>query len=342
MAMIKCPECGHDVSDKAPQCPHCGVEIAGRNSAEEPSTNAEKQGENGTNGKKKGNNKYLIVALIVAFIVLCGVGYYLFSTTKGSEKELAEYEFAMKSNDTTILKHYIETYQDAPIDHISSIQQRIIELRKTDQAWTDAVVRGTKSALLKYLEDNPNSIHKDEAAHKIDSIDWETAKEINTVTSYQAYMNSRPDGDYFDEANEALRTLNTNTVQPEEELFISQLFRHFFQSLNNKDEEALTATVSNLLTSFLGKADATKADVLTFMNKIYKEDVTLMNWHTDGSFDIKKKEIGDQQYEYSVEFKVVQDVGHADNTSVRNNYKVKAKVNPEGKITEYNMTKQLE
>ena len=29
MAIIKCPECGHQVSEKAPTCPSCGVEIAG-------------------------------------------------------------------------------------------------------------------------------------------------------------------------------------------------------------------------------------------------------------------------------------------------------------------------
>ena len=28
MALIKCPECGNDVSDKAERCPHCGVSIA--------------------------------------------------------------------------------------------------------------------------------------------------------------------------------------------------------------------------------------------------------------------------------------------------------------------------
>lgn len=28
MAMIKCPECGHDVSDKAKSCPHCGFAVA--------------------------------------------------------------------------------------------------------------------------------------------------------------------------------------------------------------------------------------------------------------------------------------------------------------------------
>ena len=30
MALIKCPECGKPVSDKAPFCPNCGVEIAGK------------------------------------------------------------------------------------------------------------------------------------------------------------------------------------------------------------------------------------------------------------------------------------------------------------------------
>ena len=30
MAIIKCPECGHQISDKAPTCPSCGVEIKGK------------------------------------------------------------------------------------------------------------------------------------------------------------------------------------------------------------------------------------------------------------------------------------------------------------------------
>lgn len=30
MAIIKCPECGHQVSDKAATCPSCGIEIAGK------------------------------------------------------------------------------------------------------------------------------------------------------------------------------------------------------------------------------------------------------------------------------------------------------------------------
>ena len=29
MAIVKCPECGHEVSDAADRCPNCGVAIAG-------------------------------------------------------------------------------------------------------------------------------------------------------------------------------------------------------------------------------------------------------------------------------------------------------------------------
>ena len=28
--IIKCPECGHQVSDQAKTCPSCGIEIAGK------------------------------------------------------------------------------------------------------------------------------------------------------------------------------------------------------------------------------------------------------------------------------------------------------------------------
>lgn len=342
MTMIKCPECGHDVSDKAPRCPHCGIEIAGKVNVEKPSNVDVEPTAQPEPPKKNNKNRYVIVSLIIVILILCGGGYYWYGNMKGNDKETTEYEFALTSNDTTVLSHYLETYQDAPEEHIDKIRQRMEELMKVDKEWTDAVVRGTKAALLKYMEDHPNSVHADEALHKIDSLDWETAKDANTVTAYQTYMHDRPNGEYFDEASEALRQLNTKTVQPEEELIIGQLFKTFYQSLNNKDEAALTATVSSLLTSFLGKNDATRADVLTFMNKIYKSDVSSMNWHTSGDYNIKKKEIGEEQYEYSVEFMAVQDVNHSDGSTVKNNYKVKAKVSPDGKITEYNMTRLLE
>lgn len=36
MALIDCPECGGQVSDRAPTCPHCGVPIADARTRSEP------------------------------------------------------------------------------------------------------------------------------------------------------------------------------------------------------------------------------------------------------------------------------------------------------------------
>ena len=64
MALIKCPECNKNVSDKAENCPHCGY------SFETKKTNSSN---NLKNLKNKWNNKYLLVLVAV----LVG-GYLLF------------------------------------------------------------------------------------------------------------------------------------------------------------------------------------------------------------------------------------------------------------------------
>lgn len=69
MALIKCKECGHEVSDKASMCPNCGCPIESLGAAQEEVIYEEPK-------KKKG----LIWALIVALLCLIGGGgYYAYS-----------------------------------------------------------------------------------------------------------------------------------------------------------------------------------------------------------------------------------------------------------------------
>lgn len=64
MALIKCPECNKNVSDKAENCPHCGYSFETKKANSSNKLN---------NLKNKWNNKYLLVLLAV----LIG-GYFLF------------------------------------------------------------------------------------------------------------------------------------------------------------------------------------------------------------------------------------------------------------------------
>lgn len=386
--MIKCPECGRQISDKAPFCPNCGVAIAGKiircpqcgeiyfkdqemcpnchhltSLSTQGQTRLSRQVGNSLDGrqatpptppipptasttttqptpKKKGHTA-LIVAIVLA-IVVCGACFYFYNSAK-STKEQDAYEFAMKSNDPMVLQTYLDNYKDAPEAHLDSIATHLEILRQMDADWNNAVVSNSKQALMDYLAKHPDSEHKAEAQRKIDSLDWMEAVNENTIDALQAYLNEHANGDHVDEANDAIKQLKAKTVQPEEKTLVLTVLRHFFQAINSRSEAGLESTVAPLLTSFLGKQDATKSDVVTFMNKIYKDDITNMNWRVGNDLKIDKKEIGDEEYEYTVSFSATQNIERTDpNKEKLANYKITAKINPDGLITSMSMTKILE
>lgn len=376
MALIKCPECGHSVSEKAPTCPSCGVEIAGKvtrchqcgqlyfsnqpvcpnckhNTPQAetpakpatatptpPTTMDARPAANPQPAKKKGRGT-LVAAFIIALIAV-GAGYYFYHTAQSGD-EAEAYEYAIASSDPDVLQSYLDTYVDADPAHRDSIQSHLARLQMADTEWTNAVVSGSKSALEAYMAKYPNSAHTAEANQKIDSIDWGAAMADDTENGYQAYINNHPNGNYIDDANDAMRSLKAKTVQPEEKELVVTLFKHFFQSINTKNEDGIASTVASFLNSFLGKNDATKEDVITFMHRIYKNDISGMLWRLGDDIKIDKKEVGDGKYEYTVQFSATQDIDRSDATKETHaKYQIKGTVDADGKISSLNMNKIIE
>ena len=79
------------------------------------------------------------------------------------------------------------------------------------------------------------------------------------------------------------------------------------------------------------------------MNKLFKADINSMNFTVNNDFKIEKAEAGDGVYTYTVNFSVDQNIDRSDASKEKFcSYKVKAKVNGDGKISEINMTKIIE
>lgn len=431
MAIIKCPECGRQISDKAPTCPNCGVEIAGKIikcphcgeiyfSSQEmcpncheiasagygvPTTVASENpartetpvraeapartttpvaptettasaapatpptpptppvppvrqspvaagngyggngnGRNGNNPeneaklkaeKKKSARSILIISLVFSVLV-CGILYYFYDNANRN-KEKEAYEYAMQSSDPMVLQSYLDTYKNAEEAHRDSIMAHLEMLKSIDQDWTNALVSGSKQALEDYLQKYPNSPHKQEAWNKIDSIDWNVAKAADNVQAYQAYLDAHADGAHIEEAENAMKKAKSRDLQPEEKQMVSGLFKQFFQSINSHNADGLSATCEDILSSLLGKTSATKADVVTFMDKLYKDNVANMNWHINNDYQIKKREVGEEDYEYQVQFSAVQNLDLTDGSKKQNNFKINAVVSPAGKVSSFNM-----
>ena len=377
MAIIKCPECGHPVSDKAPTCPTCGIEIVGKTitcancgttyfkdqalcpnchcpnplnaatsllpsiqtatlSQESNSTQSTSEHESSTSEKK--NNRFIWIISFVIALIICGTLYYFYHSASQQQEEEA-YEYAMKSNDPDVLQSYLETYKDADQAHIDSIMSHLNMLKTLDTEWTNAIVSGSKEAIEAYLQKYPNSPYRQEAWNKIDSIDWQIAKKADTAEAYQTYLDEHTDGSHIEEAENAMKKAKSRDLQPEESQMVSSLFRKFFQSINTRNEDGLTATCEDVLSSLLGKPAATKSDVLTFMNKLYKEDITNMIWRINNDYQIKKREVGDEEYEYQVVFTARQEVSRNDGSTQEGNFKISATVSPDGKISAFNMAR---
>jgi len=288
------------------------------------------------------NKNILTIALIsVVALLFIGLGAYFFFGSSGNKEQQA-YEYALNSNDPAVLESYLNNYRDADPMHRDKISQQLAQLKQSELDWTNTMVSGSKTALADYLSKYPNSTHKAEAERKIDSLDWLVAKKTNTAEAYNLYVTEHPNGVYIDEANNSLNVAKTKNITPKEKEMLALVFRSVFRSINDRDDEGLTSNFSDFLSSFLGKSNASKSDVIAFLNKIYKDDITAMEWRANNDMKITKREIGIDEYEYSVDFSAKQKIEREDEgQETEANYRIKAKVNPDGKITELNMVKVI-
>lgn len=100
MALIKCAECGKEISDKAKTCPNCGFEV-----------NKEKSKETPIKEKKKIKTIIMfMIVLIIIFIFACK--YFDFDFNIGNGKD---YKAVCSNNDTT----FVELYGDSKKTYIS-------------------------------------------------------------------------------------------------------------------------------------------------------------------------------------------------------------------------------
>ncbi|MCR5131240.1 MAG: zinc ribbon domain-containing protein [Prevotella sp.] len=378
MAIIKCPECGHQISDKAPTCPSCGVEIAGHithcpqcgavylkdqdacpichcsnvspRSVETrvvpppiPPVTRENTQENAPKQeppKKKRHWGALLFAFLMA-LTICGVCLYFYHTAKDS-KETEAFNYAITSSDPLVLQSFLNTYKDASASRKDSIQTRLTYIEQMERDWTNACVSKSKSMLNDYIKNYPESPHKGDALNKIDSIDWAAAKELNTIEGYEQYAKTHPNGSHTAQAEEEMKNLAAKVLQPEEMEFISNLYRRFYQSINQQNPQGLAETVAPTLSSFMGLANAGKTDVVQFMFKQWKDGVSNLNWYIIGDYKIEKHEVSTDLFDYDVTFIAKRKVEYETEPTKETKYMVTSKVDENGLISAYSMHKIVE
>lgn len=419
--IIKCPECGHQVSDKAPVCPSCGVEIAGKIircpncgeihfisdgicpnchhsltsattdndkpnasvattepdtlEAEEeiekeeasvdepddsdydddgsepvravpltkpthkyaPSTTtatpvtSDKPATGQTKPAEKKNHAALIISFIVA-AVLCLALLYAYNSANQSN-EAREYQNAIESRNPAILQSYLSTYTNAPTAHRDSVKVILNSLRSTqttDTAWDSAKKSNNADELKAYLQQNPNSPHRQEAENMIDELDWKAALQSHDFANY---LSLHQNGQHASEAVDSVRLTMDLPATDADKQKATNAVRKFLVAINAHSNDRVRECVADQLSYFNEKSQVSGNEALNYMAIIYK-DAERLNWHVDNpsAATVSKKGNG-QSAQYSVTMPARLSVNYNSGKNVQSKFKIQANINSSGKIT---------
>ena len=135
--MIKCPECGHEISDQAPYCPSCGVAIKDKltkcpacgkvyfkdqpacpkcghptnGQTENAGINTPATVTENTPTPTKRNNLLVAAVAVFAALLIGGICYFFYHQSS-VERENQAYEYALSSTDVQVVQNYLDTYMD--------------------------------------------------------------------------------------------------------------------------------------------------------------------------------------------------------------------------------------
>lgn len=372
MAIVKCPECGHEVSDAADRCPNCGVSIAGnikicpdcgrvvlKNTEKCPSCGAEFESivnedaarkKNGrtqetyknidpyapNNARKKKNNNGAIVGVVVSVVVVAlgALAYFLIDKSQKAESEQKAYEEVIASNDTALCSQYLRDYPKGL--HCGEVEAKLKELVAEIGDWNDACVNNMKSGFVAFLSNHPNSTFEQACKDKIDSLDYVDALSANTEEALQIYISSHPEGKYVEDALQTQKNIASLKVQANEASAVKNVCSQFFTGLANRDEATLASAVAAVMDNFLNKRNATHADVMTFADKLASGHHHIA-FTMNNDYNIRKVATDTDVFSFDVTFGVDEHYLTHDGKEEWMTYIVTARINPEMKISSLNM-----
>lgn len=263
MAIIKCPECGREVSTLAVSCPHCGAPIRERfSNAAAQSQNADEEQTQYTNQQGGASNQQpnqnrpgspnrsktpnnpnkrnrIIIACLIGLIIIIGGGTFLYLHTQNNRQEQADYNMLMDNFSVADAETFLLKYPNT--SHAEEIKNEIGRYKRYEQEWNLIANSTNKNDFAQFRSRFPDSPFDQRACDKIDSLDWVSAMRSGTEEALQNYLNMHPDGKYSDEAQDAKQALLDAKPSAEEQDAISTNITKYFIALSDNSKEDLAS-----------------------------------------------------------------------------------------------------
>ena len=133
MALIKCPDCGKEVSDRAANCIHCGYPLAMQESNVSPNENYQTTPLKVNKSKQRKLSKGAKVIVAILAVIVLTIGIVTLTSNHFSDEEeyglrmVMKYQDMLKNPDSLILRSDIAVityYRDGKTVMVHPLSQR--------------------------------------------------------------------------------------------------------------------------------------------------------------------------------------------------------------------------
>lgn len=219
MAIIKCPECLHDVSNQAVSCPHCGYPIADKMAEQKKSS--------------KARVTIVAVSLVIVGLAAAASWWIFFNGDKDSEETLA-YEnikrFEQENNVDSLsefLNLYLDTYT-SEAEHYSQVKDISDKFVAERDEWRSTKNQHSIESIHRFLDDYPVGYFHKAALSCLDSLQYVSAAYEDTKEAYEYYLTMFDDGKYIRNARikiDSIDKANIERVRLKEEALKDSLIK---------------------------------------------------------------------------------------------------------------------
>jgi len=143
MALIKCPECSKEISDKVKNCPHCGYPL------KEMDEDAQKVEVSSINLKSKNpkKTKKVIVGIIILLVLVVGIVYVInYQQAKAEEQAALELEEKQRQE----RNEYIDDLQSVSVLMLDGASEAEGLLNLTARVWFNSIYKESDQETNKY------------------------------------------------------------------------------------------------------------------------------------------------------------------------------------------------
>ncbi len=285
-------------------------------------------------------NKHIVlwIILIVLILALAGTCAYLYwNNSSENEKKSEENSLWLKIRmfegemQLDSLEAAISDYQwffphGKHANDVRDIKDKI-EIERKD--WISARYSDSIDQIEDFIREHSNSFFRHDADRALDSLYFVDAQAEDTYSSYENYLNSYSDGMYAKEAKERMEQIDNGTVTNSETVNASQVITEHFTALANNDNESLRETLADVISTYMGRSNASPADVEQYMQSIHSDKNRTVSFELQNI--IVTKEVNEHKPTYNVQFLLYETVvtgGHTDKLS----FVGLSRINDAGKI----------